>query len=120
MKWLLVGGAVALRALGPLAAGLAVPTGTAADRRPTQPLPRGTVKGRIAGASRRKLRQVWKRFDILSSLESGDTLHSAPVRYDGGVWLARLHAGVDLTPGNLAHDVRVALRPELRLDTQQG
>ena len=34
--------------------------------------------------------------------------------------MATLHAGVDLTPGNLAHDVRVALRPELRLDTQQG
>jgi cytochrome oxidase Cu insertion factor (SCO1/SenC/PrrC family) len=59
-----------------------------------------------------KLRPLWKRFNILSSLESGeDTLHSAPVRiYDDGVWVATLHAGVDLTPANLVHDVRVALR----------
>jgi cytochrome oxidase Cu insertion factor (SCO1/SenC/PrrC family) len=58
-----------------------------------------------------RLRRVWKRFQILSSLESGkDTLHSAPVRiYVGGIWVATLHAGVDLTPANLAHDVRVAL-----------
>ena len=58
-----------------------------------------------------KLRRIWKRFHILSSLESGeDTLHSAPVRiYVGGVWVATLHAGVDLTPSNLAHDLRVAL-----------
>jgi cytochrome oxidase Cu insertion factor (SCO1/SenC/PrrC family) len=60
-----------------------------------------------------KLRPLWKRFNILSSLESGeDTLHSAPVRiYDEGVWVATLHAGVDLTPENLVHDLRVALRP---------
>jgi cytochrome oxidase Cu insertion factor (SCO1/SenC/PrrC family) len=59
-----------------------------------------------------KLRPLWKRFNILSSLESGeDTLHSAPVRiYDEGVWVATLHAGVDLTPANLVHDLRVALR----------
>jgi cytochrome oxidase Cu insertion factor (SCO1/SenC/PrrC family) len=58
-----------------------------------------------------KLRRIWKQFQILSSLESGeDTLHSAPVRiYAGGVWVATLHAGVDLTPANLAHDARVAL-----------
>jgi cytochrome oxidase Cu insertion factor (SCO1/SenC/PrrC family) len=65
------------------------------------------------GEPEAKLRRVWKRFNILSSLESGeDTLHSAPVRiYDGGVWAATLHAGVDLTPENLVHDVRVALGP---------
>ncbi len=58
-----------------------------------------------------RLRPIWKRFQILSSLESGeDTLHSAPVRiYDGGVWVATLHAGADLTPASLAHDIRVAL-----------
>jgi cytochrome oxidase Cu insertion factor (SCO1/SenC/PrrC family) len=62
------------------------------------------------GEPETKLRRIWKRFQILSSLESGeDTLHSAPVRiYDGGLWVATLHAGVDLTPANLAHDVRVA------------
>lgn len=59
-----------------------------------------------------KLRALWKRFHILSSLESGqDTLHSAPVRiYDrSGVWAATLHAGADLTQANLAHDLRLAL-----------
>jgi cytochrome oxidase Cu insertion factor (SCO1/SenC/PrrC family) len=63
------------------------------------------------GEPEAELRAVWKRFNILSSLESGeDTLHSAPVRiYDGGVWVATLHAGVDLTAENLAHDVAVAL-----------
>ena len=45
-------------------------------------------------------------------LESGeDTLHSAPVRiYDrDGVWVAMLHAGVDLSENNLLHDIRAAL-----------
>jgi cytochrome oxidase Cu insertion factor (SCO1/SenC/PrrC family) len=64
------------------------------------------------GEPESKLRRIWKRFNILSSLESGeDTLHSAPVRiYVGGIWVATLHAGVDLTPENLTHDVRVALK----------
>jgi protein SCO1/2 len=59
-----------------------------------------------------EMRALWKQFMILSSLESGrDTLHSAPVRiYDRrSVWVATLHAGADLTPENLAHDIRVAL-----------
>ena len=30
----------------------------------------------------------------------------------GGIWVSTLHAGVDLTPMNLAHDIRVALRPK--------
>lgn len=58
------------------------------------------------------LRTVWKRFAILSSLESGeDTLHSAPVRVYNrdGVWVSTLHAGADLTPASLAHDIRLAL-----------
>jgi cytochrome oxidase Cu insertion factor (SCO1/SenC/PrrC family) len=64
------------------------------------------------GEPESKLRPIWKRFQILSSLESGeDTLHSAPVRiYASGVWVATLHAGVDLTPANLAYDIRVALK----------
>ena len=64
------------------------------------------------GEPEAKLRRIWKRFQILSSLESGeDTLHSAPVRiYTGAVWVATLHAGVDLTPANLAHDIRLALK----------
>ncbi len=59
-----------------------------------------------------EMRALWKRFQILSSLESGeDTLHSAPVRiYDrDGVWVATLHAGVDLSEDNLLHDIRSAL-----------
>lgn len=59
-----------------------------------------------------EMRRVWKRFHILSSLESGkDTLHSAPVRvYDReGIWVSTLHPGVDLTQANLVHDIRVAL-----------
>ncbi len=64
------------------------------------------------GEPERKLREVWKAFQVLSSLESGqDTLHSAPVRiYDrSGTWVATLHAGADLSEANLAHDIRVAL-----------
>ncbi|MBA2462027.1 MAG: SCO family protein [Actinobacteria bacterium] len=58
------------------------------------------------------LEPLWKRFQILSSHESGDDeVHSAPVRvYDPrGIWVSTLHAGADLTPANLAHDVRLAL-----------
>jgi cytochrome oxidase Cu insertion factor (SCO1/SenC/PrrC family) len=72
----------------------------------------GTLHYVGGGEAEWKLRSLWKRFNVLSSLESGeDTLHSAPVRiYDEGFWVATLHAGVDLTPENLVHDVRVALR----------
>lgn len=62
-----------------------------------------------------ELRGVWKAFQVLSSLESGqDALHSAPVRiYDrSGTWVATLHAGADLTNSNLAYDIRVALASE--------
>ena len=58
------------------------------------------------------MRALWHRFQILSSLESGAaSTHSAPVRIYSAelVWLATQHAGADLTPRNLAHDVRVAL-----------
>lgn len=79
-------------------------------------LRRNRAHGRLryvgGGRPARELRPVWKRFQILSSLDSGeDTLHSAPVRiYDGhGVWVSSLHAGVDLTPENLVHDIRIAL-----------
>lgn len=59
------------------------------------------------------LKPVWNGFMILSSHDSGDDeVHSAPVRiYDPqGKWVSSLHAGVDLTPANLAHDLRRALR----------
>jgi cytochrome oxidase Cu insertion factor (SCO1/SenC/PrrC family) len=60
-----------------------------------------------------ELRPVWKRFHVLSALDSGDAdTHSASVRvYDrSGEWVSTLHPGVDLKPGNLAHDIRGALR----------
>lgn len=59
-----------------------------------------------------EMRPLWRRFQILASLESGeDTLHSAPVRiYDReSVWVATLHAGVELNEDNLLHDIRFAL-----------
>ena len=59
-----------------------------------------------------EMRSLWSEFQILASLESGeDTVHSAPVRiYDReSVWVATLHAGVDLNEANLLHDIRFAL-----------
>jgi protein SCO1 len=59
-----------------------------------------------------ELRPVWDRFNVLAALDSGDAeTHSASVRVFGpdGVWVSTLHAGVDLTPTNLAHDVATAL-----------
>jgi protein SCO1 len=73
---------------------------------------RAERKLRYLVASESRLRPVWRRFGILSSAETGvDELHSAPVRIYGreGEWLATLHASADLTPANVAHDVRVAL-----------
>jgi len=63
--------------------------------------------------SETELRPVWRAFYVAAALDSGDAdTHSAPVRiFDkAGVWVSTLHPGVDLTPENLAHDVRVALR----------
>lgn len=63
--------------------------------------------------SEAELRPVWKRMQILPSLDSGsDDLHSAPVRvYDRRhLWVSTLHAGADLTTENLLHDIRAALR----------
>lgn len=64
------------------------------------------------GQPLRRLKTIWRAFEILASAETGQhTLHSAPVRiYDrAGVWVATLHAGADLNTANLAHDVRTAL-----------
>jgi protein SCO1 len=58
-----------------------------------------------------ELRPVWKAFAIAASHDTGNSnMHSAPVRvYDGrGRWRSTLHPGVDLTPANLAHDLRLA------------
>ena len=59
-----------------------------------------------------ELRRVWKEYQVLSALESGDAdTHSAPVRIygRGGRWLATQHAGADLSAGNLVHDISLAL-----------
>lgn len=62
--------------------------------------------------SEQELRPVWKRFQVLSALDSGDAdTHSGPVRiYTAtGEWASTLHPGADLTAESLAHDVRLAL-----------
>jgi protein SCO1/2 len=61
--------------------------------------------------SEKELRPVWRAFYILSAFDTGDAdVHSAPVRiYDReSQWVSTLHAGVDLTPANLIHDVMLA------------
>jgi protein SCO1 len=58
-----------------------------------------------------ELRPVWTGFSVLPAHDTGESnMHSAPVRvYDGeGRWRSTLHPGVDLTPANLAHDLRLA------------
>jgi protein SCO1/2 len=62
--------------------------------------------------SERELRPVWEAFHVLPSADTGDDeLHSAPLRIfaPDGVWVSTLHADADLTPENLAHDIRAAL-----------
>jgi hypothetical protein len=52
-----------------------------------------------------------KAFAVAASHDTGNSnMHSAPVRvYDrDGRWRSKLHSGVDLTPANLAHDLRAA------------
>ena len=70
----------------------------------------GTI--RYLSGSVPDMKRLWRRFQILASLESGDPdSHSAPVRIYGRdlTWLATQHPGADLSPRNLLHDVRVAL-----------
>jgi cytochrome oxidase Cu insertion factor (SCO1/SenC/PrrC family) len=59
-----------------------------------------------------ELRRVWREYQVLSALESGDAdTHSAPVRIYSrtGRWLATQHAGVDLSVDNLVHDISLAV-----------
>ena len=61
-----------------------------------------------------ELRPVWRRFDVLAALDSGNAnTHSASVHIYNreGVWVSSLHPGVDLSPENLAHDLRMARKP---------
>ena len=60
-----------------------------------------------------ELRPLWRAFAVLPSLDTGrHDFHSAPVRiYDPrGTWVTTQYAGVDLTPANIAHDLRVAAK----------
>lgn len=60
-----------------------------------------------------QLRPVWERYHVLSALDSGDAdTHSASVHIYNrdGAWASSLHPGIDLTPENLVHDLRVALK----------
>jgi cytochrome oxidase Cu insertion factor (SCO1/SenC/PrrC family) len=60
----------------------------------------------------KQMRPVWKQFHILPAVDTGSAdVHSADVRIFNreGMWVSTLHAGVDLTPPNLVHDIRLAL-----------
>ncbi len=62
----------------------------------------------------RTLQPLWKEFGVIPATKTGDAdIHSADVRiFDRrGIWVTTQRAGVDLTPANLVHDVREALRP---------
>ena len=65
----------------------------------------------------RRLRPVWKAYGIVSAFETGNAdVHSSDVRvFDRrGVWVSTQHAGIDLSPGNLDHDVLTALKRSRR------
>ena len=58
-------------------------------------------------------RKAYKAFAVLSAAATGNpSLHSAGVRiFDrSGVWVSTLRAELDLTPADLAHDIRLALQ----------
>ncbi len=60
-----------------------------------------------------QLRPVWKAYGILAAVDTGNAdIHSSDVRVIDrrGIWVATQHAGVDLTPSNLAHDALEALK----------
>lgn len=62
--------------------------------------------------SERQLRPVWRAFQVLPAVDTGSAdIHSVSVRiFDrSGVWVSTLHAGADLTPANVRHDLLQAL-----------
>lgn len=65
----------------------------------------------------KQMRPIWRAFHIVAAAETGNAdIHSADARiYDrGGEWVATQHLPPDLTPKNLAHDLRRALRAGTR------
>jgi len=64
-----------------------------------------------AVASEKRMRPIWRAFYVLPAVDTGNAdTHSADVRiFDrNGVWVSTLHAGLDLSPANLAHDIKTA------------
>jgi protein SCO1/2 len=60
-----------------------------------------------------QLRPLWQAFHIVPAADTGNAdIHSADARvFDRrGIWVSTFHAGVDLAPGNLAHDLLLALK----------
>ena len=95
---------------------IAISTDPDEDTRPSVEafLRRHRVEGELLylGGSVPELRPIWNAFQIAASFDTGDdSLHSAPVRifHRDSVWVATQHAGSDLTPDNLAHDIRLVL-----------
>ena len=72
---------------------------------------RATGEIRYVDGSVAELRPIWTEFKIMASRAGNSNMHSVPVRvYDAeGQWRSTLHPGVDLTPANLANDLRAAL-----------
>jgi len=61
----------------------------------------------------KEMRPVWRAFHIVAAAETGSAdIHSVDARvYDReGEWVSTLHLPPDLTPKNVAHDLRRALR----------
>lgn len=67
---------------------------------------------RYLSGTEAKLRPLWEAAQILASVDTGDDdTHSAPLRIYGrdGLWIVTQHPGADLSPDNLAYDIRLAL-----------
>ena len=111
--------AAVLRRLGPADRGRVVAIGISVNPHVDTPAHvRAFLAGhRAAGLIRYvtgtpgQLGPVWKAFHILPAIATGnDDIHSADVRvFDPRLrWVSTLHTSIDLTPANLAHDVRLA------------
>jgi protein SCO1 len=63
--------------------------------------------------STRQMRPIWRAFHVIAAAQTGNAdVHSSDARvFDRkGMWVSTLHVPADLTPANLAHDIRVALQ----------
>jgi protein SCO1/2 len=62
--------------------------------------------------STRQMRPIWRAFHVIAAAQTGNAdVHSSDARVfnRNGMWVSTLHVPADLTPANLAHDIRVAL-----------